>query len=131
MSPLSHQNSASPRNADEDPMLPRSLVFEFLNQMPLTINSVSWITHFREALLLLFPGISQVTISINIRCDLVNPAEYRVDAAIVEHVTGGIGAESMVTVRSIELNETPSERLVTDFRINSDLITGHRATTFN
>jgi DNA-binding CsgD family transcriptional regulator len=113
--PSSRNGGNSRPNGDEG-MIPESTVFEFLTRMPATSNSLSWIVQFREALLLLFPDISRISISVNTGCDLVNPSAYSTDISIVEHMADELATVGDVNVQVIESNEPPSLQLLADFK---------------
>jgi DNA-binding CsgD family transcriptional regulator len=90
--------------------------FHFLNSLPLTSQSVPWITTFREALQTLLGDVDRVTVNINLACDINNPTTYEVGQIITEHVPEHEGSASNVAVTLPDKDESPRLRLLEDFK---------------
>jgi DNA-binding CsgD family transcriptional regulator len=109
-------NGTGRSNGNGERMLPESLVVRFLNQLPVTGNLQTWVTGFRESLIILFPDIGHITLNVNFLCDLVNPSQYIADHAVTEHFPGEHDANPGITVQFRDESEIPHQRLLADFR---------------
>lgn len=109
-------NGTGKSNGNGERMLPESLVVRFLNRLPVTGNSQTWVTGFRESIVTLFPDIGHITVNVNLGCDLVNPSQYIADQAITEHLPGEHDANPGITVQARDGSEIPHQRLLADFR---------------
>lgn len=99
-------------------VVPRATILEFLNRLPATGHVLSWVTQFREDLLLLFPDVDHVTVTINTDCDITNPGQYESDLVSREHLSGGASLGCAIFIADKDRTCLPSDSLLADFRAN-------------
>lgn len=77
------------QNTAEDFPLTSGRLIEFLSSLPLSSNMPEWIESFRKGLQVLLGDVDRITISLNIRCDLLNPEQYSPKLAISHSLLTG------------------------------------------
>jgi DNA-binding CsgD family transcriptional regulator len=105
-----------PLKSNPQTMMSRSTCFSFLNRLPTTGNTLTWITQFREALLLLFEEVDHMSITVNVDCDLVNPGTYSSSLSVTQHMSEELGVPNQIVTNAPAHVEAPSVTLLADYR---------------
>jgi DNA-binding CsgD family transcriptional regulator len=91
-------------------------ILEFLNTLPMTGDSVEWITAFRTGLQKMLGDVDRVALGVNINCDLQHPERYRQAIDIWQHsTTSHRSAQTAISDPHIE-GETQAEKMLEEFR---------------
>lgn len=111
------KRGAGTRRADDEWSIGEDRFVSFLNALPLTGNTVGWITAFRDGLRDLLGDVDRVVINVNIDCDIDNPERYEVDQIMTEHIRGTAEPEGNFEFSGREQGpQEPWRRLLEGFR---------------
>ncbi|MEO5931898.1 MAG: helix-turn-helix transcriptional regulator [Candidatus Kapaibacterium sp.] len=122
---LPKANAVELMGIEEQPIVPKDQtaplipdhILRFLNALPMTGDSLEWINAFREALQEMFGDVDRVAVIVDLNCDLLNPATYRPDLAITQHMSSSSDSSaSVVTASEQGVISMPSERSLEEFR---------------
>lgn len=94
-------------------------ILRFMNSLPVTDDPVQWISTFREELKLLLGEVDRVSITIDINCDLQNPADYKPLMRIVPGTTSSRDGEKPLTVAAVGKDGSQADRMIEDMRVTN------------
>jgi DNA-binding CsgD family transcriptional regulator len=106
----SHEGSAEASGDVEERFV------QFLNALPVTGNSIVWITTFREALGRFLGDPDRIVINVNTECDLESSQVIQGVPIITPHIQSGAEHGGAVEVSIKKPIDNPTERLLADFR---------------
>jgi DNA-binding CsgD family transcriptional regulator len=89
-------------------------VLEFLNSLPVTIDTRTWLVAFKQALSRLLGDVDLISIDINTDCDLRFPDEYATDIVVSQHFDTTGRGQSRVSICAKEATRTKA--LVNEMR---------------
>jgi len=101
----------------DHPHDPSDRLFAFLDALPSTHTIKEWSSAFIGALQSLLGDVDRVSVSVNARCDLLNPEGYQPNLFITQSVYSGARAINRVVPPSESKDENPHlERLFDNLR---------------
>jgi DNA-binding CsgD family transcriptional regulator len=91
-------------------------VLKFLNGLPVTDDTVKWITTFREGLQRLLGDVDQVAVSVETECDLYSLEGSAMEFFLTEHIPEVRSLRHATRVTTQRLDRPPGELLLESLR---------------
>jgi DNA-binding CsgD family transcriptional regulator/transposase-like protein len=88
---------------------------EFLNDLPVTADTIEWIDRFRNALMRLLEDVDRITVNVDTECDLYASNSSRLEFFQTEHIPDAHSPERTRQLSTQRMDRPPGELLLEEF----------------